>query len=70
MFDWCDFKKIETIRSNMIGALNIADLCWEQGLHLIFYSTGCMFDYDSDHPLGSGIGFTENDASNYSGSFF
>ncbi|XWS38433.1 hypothetical protein CRYUN_Cryun19dG0131200 [Craigia yunnanensis] len=68
--DWCEFNKIETIRSNVIGALNMADVCWEKGLPLIFYSTGCMFDYDSDHPIGSGIGFTENDASNYSGSFF
>ncbi|XVF52795.1 hypothetical protein PTKIN_Ptkin05aG0047300 [Pterospermum kingtungense] len=33
----------------------------------MFYSTGCMFDYDA---LGSGNGFTENDPSNYSGSFF
>ncbi|XVF52800.1 hypothetical protein PTKIN_Ptkin05aG0047800 [Pterospermum kingtungense] len=68
--DWCEFNKIETIRNNVIGALNIADVCREMGLPLIFYSTGCMFDYDADHPMGSGIGFTENDRSNYSGSFF
>lgn len=68
--DWCEFNKVETIRSNVIGALNIADVCSEMGLPLIFYSTGCMFDYDAHHPIGSGIGFTENDHSNYSGSFF
>ncbi|OMO89633.1 dTDP-4-dehydrorhamnose reductase [Corchorus capsularis] len=65
--DWGEFNKTETIKSNVIGALNIADVCREKGLPLIFYSTGCMFDYDSDQPIGSGIGFTENDSSNYSG---
>ncbi|OMO89634.1 NAD-dependent epimerase/dehydratase [Corchorus capsularis] len=68
--DWCEFNKIETLRSNVIGALNIADVCREKGLPLIFYSSACMYDYDSDHPLGSGIGFTENEPHNFKGSFF
>ncbi|OMO85317.1 dTDP-4-dehydrorhamnose reductase [Corchorus capsularis] len=53
-----EFSKIQTIRSNVIGALILADVCQEKGLPLIFYSIGCMFHYDADHP----IGFTENDS--------
>ncbi|KAH0884246.1 hypothetical protein HID58_060342, partial [Brassica napus] len=33
----------------------------EKGLVLINYTTGCIFEYDMSHPLGSGIGFKEED---------
>nr|GLL32710.1 bifunctional dTDP-4-dehydrorhamnose 3,5-epimerase/dTDP-4-dehydrorhamnose reductase-like [Ipomoea trifida] len=68
--DWCEFNKVETIRSNVIGALNLADVCEEKGVLLLYFGTGCMFDYDSEHPMGSGLGFTEQDKSNYAGSFY
>nr|GMD26457.1 trifunctional UDP-glucose 4,6-dehydratase/UDP-4-keto-6-deoxy-D-glucose 3,5-epimerase/UDP-4-keto-L-rhamnose-reductase RHM1 [Ipomoea batatas] len=68
--DWCEFNKVETIRSNVIGALNLADVCEEKGILLLYFGTGCMFDYDSEHPMGSGLGFTEQDKSNYAGSFY
>nr|GMD21692.1 dTDP-4-dehydrorhamnose reductase [Ipomoea batatas] len=68
--DWCEFNKVETIRSNVIGALNLADVCEEKGVLLLYFGTGCMFDYDWGHPMGSGLGFTEQDKSNYAGSFY
>ncbi|XP_031123431.1 bifunctional dTDP-4-dehydrorhamnose 3,5-epimerase/dTDP-4-dehydrorhamnose reductase-like [Ipomoea triloba] len=68
--DWCEFNKVETIRSNVIGALNLADVCEEKGVLLLYFGTGCMFDYDSEHPVGSGLGFMEQDKSNYAGSFY
>nr|GMD23267.1 bifunctional dTDP-4-dehydrorhamnose 3,5-epimerase/dTDP-4-dehydrorhamnose reductase-like [Ipomoea batatas] len=68
--DWCEFNKVETIRSNVIGALNLADVCEEKGVLLLHFGSGCIYDYDSEHPMGSGIGFTEQDQSNYDGSFY
>eukprot|EP00521_Asterionellopsis_glacialis_P010564 CAMPEP_0195295484 /NCGR_PEP_ID=MMETSP0707-20130614/17497_1 /TAXON_ID=33640 /ORGANISM="Asterionellopsis glacialis, Strain CCMP134" /LENGTH=315 /DNA_ID=CAMNT_0040356725 /DNA_START=1 /DNA_END=948 /DNA_ORIENTATION=+ len=68
--DWCEDHKPETIRTNVIGTLNVADLCNEKNIHCTVYATGCIFKYDDAHPLGSGIGFTEEDVPNFDGSFY
>ena len=34
------------------------------------FATGCIFEYDAKHPLGSGIGFKEEDTPNFTGSFY
>ncbi|KAJ6347520.1 hypothetical protein OIU76_004070 [Salix suchowensis] len=68
--DWCESHKVETIRTNVVGTLTLADVCREKGLVLINYATGCIFEYDSSHPLGSGIGFKEEDTPNFIGSYY
>jgi 3,5-epimerase/4-reductase len=68
--DWCEDNKPETIRTNVIGTLNVADLSMMRGIHCTVYATGCIFKYDDAHPLGSGIGFTEEDSPNFDGSFY
>lgn len=68
--DWCETHKPETIRTNVIGTLNLADLCYIRDIHCTVYATGCIFVYDEKHPLGSGIGFTEEDTPNFDGSFY
>lgn len=68
--DWCESHKPETIRTNVVGTLNLADACREQGLLMINYATGCIFEYDDAHPEGSGIGFKEEDKPNFTGSFY
>ncbi|KAK2664689.1 hypothetical protein Ddye_003263, partial [Dipteronia dyeriana] len=55
--DWCESHKVETIRTNVVGTLTLADVCRDKGLVLINYATGCIFEFDEKHPLGSGIGF-------------
>ncbi|XP_073135757.1 bifunctional dTDP-4-dehydrorhamnose 3,5-epimerase/dTDP-4-dehydrorhamnose reductase [Henckelia pumila] len=68
--DWCESHKVETIRTNVAGTLTLADVCRENNLVLINYATGCIFEYDEAHPLGSGIGFKEEDTPNFIGSFY
>ncbi len=68
--DWCEDNKPETIRTNVIGTLNIVDLCHDRNIHCTIYATGCIFIYDEQHPEGSGIGFTEDDKPNFDGSFY
>ncbi|GMI64041.1 UDP-4-KETO-6-DEOXY-D-GLUCOSE-3,5-EPIMERASE-4-REDUCTASE 1 [Hibiscus trionum] len=68
--DWCESHKVETIRTNVVGTLTLADVCREKGLILINYATGCIFEYDEAHPIGSGIGFKEEDTPNFTGSFY
>lgn len=68
--DWCESHKPETIRTNVVGTLTLADVCREKGLLVTNYATGCIFEYDGKHPEGSGIGFKEEDTPNFAGSFY
>lgn len=68
--DWCEDHKPETVRTNVIGTLNCADLCHMKNIHCTMYATGCIFKYDDDHKLGSGVGFTEESAGNFNDSWY
>ncbi|GJT97743.1 trifunctional UDP-glucose 4,6-dehydratase/UDP-4-keto-6-deoxy-D-glucose 3,5-epimerase/UDP-4-keto-L-rhamnose-reductase RHM1-like protein [Tanacetum coccineum] len=68
--DWCESHKTETIRTNVTGSLNLADVCREHGLLMINYASGCIFEYDTEHLEGSGVGFKEEDAPNFTRSFY
>ncbi|CAN4102998.1 unnamed protein product [Withania somnifera] len=68
--DWCESHKTETIRTNVAGTLNLADVCKEHDLLMMNFATGCIFEYDAAHPEGSGIGFKEEDTPNFTGSFY
>lgn len=68
--DWCESHKVETIRTNVVGTLTLADVCKEHNLLMMNFATGCIFEYDQDHQEGSGIGFKEEDKPNFTGSFY
>ncbi|GJM90674.1 hypothetical protein PR202_ga06976 [Eleusine coracana subsp. coracana] len=68
--DWCESHKPDTIRANVVGTLTLADVCREHGLLMLNYATGCIFEYDAQHPEGSGVGFKEEDKPNFTGSFY
>lgn len=68
--DWCETNRQETIRVNVVGTLTLADVAYQHKLHLTNISTGCIYEYDEQHPVGSGKGFTEEDAPNFDGSFY
>lgn len=67
--DWCESHKVETIRSNVIGCLNLADVCYSEGVHMTYYGTGCIFHYDEDHTIG-GVGFADDAKPNFTGSYY
>jgi len=67
--DWCEDNKEETIRTNVIGTLTIADICAQRNIHHTLYATGCIFEYDETHVIG-GQGFTEEERANFHGSFY
>jgi dTDP-4-dehydrorhamnose reductase len=67
--DWCEDHKQETIRANVLGTTTLADLCFLRNIHVTVYATGCIYEYDADHPLG-GKTFTEDDTPNFEGSFY
>jgi UDP-glucose 4,6-dehydratase len=68
--DWCESHKLETIQTNVIGILNLVDVCRIQELHVTNFATGCIYSYDEAHKLGSGVGFTESDPPNFDGSYY
>mmetsp|Transcript_14991 Transcript_14991/g.30835 ORF Transcript_14991/g.30835 Transcript_14991/m.30835 type:complete len:277 (+) Transcript_14991:21-851(+) len=68
--DWCEDNKAATVRANVIGTLNLSDLCEERGIHCTVFATGCIFEYDDEHKLGSGVGFTEEDSANFDASWY
>lgn len=68
--DWCEDHKEETMRSNVVGTLNLADACSLRGLPCTIFATGCIYQYNETHPLGSGKGFIETDSPNFDGSFY
>jgi 3,5-epimerase/4-reductase len=67
--DWCEDNKMETIRSNVLGTLTVADICALKGIHHLLYATGCIFEYDDVHTIGGKM-FTEEDSANFHGSFY
>jgi len=67
--DWCEDNKQETIRANVLGTSNLADLAFLRGIHVTVYATGCIYAYDAEHPIG-GKTFTEEDKPNFDGSFY
>lgn len=67
--DWCEDNRPETVRANVVGVLNVADICASRGIHHLLYATGCIFEYDAEHVIG-GNGFTETDKPNFHASFY
>ena len=67
--DWCEDHKEETMRSNVIGTMNLTDCCFLKGIHCTVYATGCIYEYDDKHPW-DGPGYTETDPANFKGSFY
>ena len=43
--DWCEDNKEATIRSNVIGTLNLTDLCFLIGIHVTVFATGCEYSF-------------------------
>lgn len=62
--DWCEEHKIETIHSNVLGPLVLLEECDKRNIYLVHIGTGCVYSGDSSRP------FTEDDAPNFSGSFY
>ncbi len=67
--DWCEDHKIETIRANVVGILNLCDVALLNDVHVTNFATGCVYKYDNEHTIG-GKPFSEEDDPNFDGSFY
>ena len=64
-------KLVENIRDNLYSPLNLALITQKHYIHFTYLGTGCIFDYDDEHPFGQEInGFTEKSLPNFFGSSY
>jgi 3,5-epimerase/4-reductase len=50
--DWCEAHRDETMRSNTVGPLVLAEACAGLGIHLVHLASGCIFYGPSPSPGG------------------
>jgi 3,5-epimerase/4-reductase len=50
--DWCEANKLPTMRSNVVGALVLAEACAERNIYFVHVSSGCIFYGASPDPRG------------------
>lgn len=67
---------VENVRDNLYAPFSCALSCHQRGIHFTYLGTGCIFQYDSDHPYpshelispSSEESFHEEDLPNFFGS--
>jgi dTDP-4-dehydrorhamnose reductase len=50
--DWCEDHPLETLRSNVTGAITLAGACQRAGVYLLQLASGCVFYGPSPAPGG------------------
>lgn len=63
--DWCEDHKMETLHANVTGPLVLLEECMKRGIYLVHIGSGCIYD-----GFPKPDGFTEEDAPNFTGSFY
>jgi len=64
-------KLVENINDNLYAPLVLAMICKENEIHYTYIGTGCIFEFDDEHPFGEEInGFTESSLPNFFGSSY
>ena len=64
-------KIVDNVRDNLFSPLLLAQLCTQKDIHYTYLGTGCIFEYDEDHPFGEEVnGFNEESLPNFFGSSY
>lgn len=63
--DWCETHRTATLRANVTGVLVLLEECLARGMYLVHLGSGCIYTGDN-----GGVGFREEDAPNFAGSFY
>ncbi len=59
----------ENLRDNLYAPWILAALCDRLGIHMTYIGTGCLFQYNKEHPIG-GRPYAEEDTPNYAGNSY
>lgn len=64
-------KVYENVRDNLFSPVVLSLLCKKHNIHFTYLGTGCIFEFDDDHPFGKEWnGFTEDSKPNFFGSSY
>jgi dTDP-4-dehydrorhamnose reductase len=64
-------KLTENLNDNLYAPIILCNICLKHKIHYTYMGTGCIFEYDTEHPYGEEInGFTENNEPNFFGSSY
>lgn len=64
-------KLTENLRDNLYSPVILSLLCKEKNIHFTYLGTGCIFEFDHEHPFGKEVnGFTESSQPNFFGSSY
>jgi len=62
---------VKNVNDNLFSILLLTKLCKDKSIHFTYLGTGCIFDYDEEHPFGEEVnGFTEKSLPNFFGSSY
>lgn len=56
------------VNDNLYVPVSLSMFCDKNNLHFTYIGTGCIFNYDEEHTIENGKGFTEKDYPNFFGS--
>jgi dTDP-4-dehydrorhamnose reductase len=66
-----DGKLRENVNDNLYSPLLLARICEIYNIHFTYIGTGCIFEYDNEHPYGIEVnGFIEESLPNFFGSSY
>jgi nucleoside-diphosphate-sugar epimerase len=64
-------KIYENVRDNLFSPILLAFISQKYNIHFTYLGTGCIFEYDNNHPFGmEENGFTEESKPNFFGSSY
>ena len=64
-------KLVENLNDNLFAPISLSLVCIELNIHCTYLGTGCIFQYDFEHPFAKEInGFLEDDKPNFFGSSY
>lgn len=64
-------KLVDNVQDNLFGPVVLALLSKKYSFHLSYLGTGCIFEFDQEHPFGEEInGFNEKSLPNFYGSSY
>ena len=64
-------KLVENVRDNLFSPMILSLLSKKYNYHFTYLGTGCIFEFDNEHPFGEEInGFTEDSLPNFFGSSY
>lgn len=67
--DWCEDHKIETMRTNVLGVLNVVDTCFQLGIHVTHIGSACIYTL-SQAEIETHPPFTETDEPFFQGCWY